>query len=58
MICVDLDYRDFLAKKIQKNVANLNFSAHLNNADPYANPIQAALFFKKFWSDKYELFKN
>ena len=45
------------SKHFPKNVANLNFSAHLNNADPYANPIQAALFFKKFWSDKYELFK-
>lgn len=57
MFCVDFHYRDFLADKIPKYVANLDFSAHLRNADPYAGPIEAALFFKKFWSEKYKQFK-
>ena len=58
MTHVDFEFRDFLAQKILKFVPNLGFSAHLRDADPYANPITATFFFKHVWSKKYDRFKN
>ena len=54
MIYTVLEYRDFLAEKVPKLISNLNFSSHLEDA----NPIAASLFFKNVWSKKYDLFKN
>ena len=58
MMHIDLEFRDFLAEKIPKSIPNLNFSSHLEHANPNADPIEAALFFKNIWSKKVDLFKN
>jgi hypothetical protein len=57
MSYIDLEFRDFLAKKNPKSIINLNFFSHLKHVNPKANPIKAAIFFKNLWSEKYDLLK-
>ena len=54
----DIEYRYELAKKVQKFIAFSETLSHLNNVNNDATPIQAAIYFRKFWWHKLENIEN